>query len=388
MRPESVPRCSRPASNRPSSRRWRGRALRGLGLLCLAFFATGCSELKARHHAREGNSLFLDGDYAGAVREYEIAEQTYPGLAVVALNKGLACRQMMAPGGTGPDQARAVDCATAAFQKMKELSPEDKRGDQLYIQTLFDGDRYDTLAQIYEKQLQADPKDMGAINGLISVHSRAENFNESLKYTMMRADIDQNDAEEQYAVGVMIFQRLYQKGGADPEKAKFDPRPDPNAAPPPKRKRRGKKAEPPVPLKIPPAFTVGDIVGSERVRLSDLGLKYLTRAIEIRPNYKEAMAFMNLVYRQKSFAYLERPAEWEPLFNSANEWLAKATQAAAPAPIAAGGDPAAAPAGATAAAAPEGTAPAGSEPAAATPDAKAGEGAKAEEKGQQAQAKP
>lgn len=352
--------------------------LRGLGLLCLAFFASGCSELKARHHAREGNSLFLEGDYAGAVREYEIAEQTYPGLAVIALNKGLACRQMMAPGGSGPEQARAVDCATAAFQKMKELSPEDKRGDQLYIQTLFDGDRYDTLAKIYEKQLQADPKDMGAINGLISVHSRAENFNESLKYTMMRADIDQSDAEEQYAVGVMIFQRLYQKGGADPEKAKYDPRPDPNAAPPPKRRRRGRKAEPPAPLKIPPAFNMGDVVGAERVRLSDIGIKYLTRAIEIRPNYKEAMAFLNLVYRQKSFAYLERPTEWEPLFNLANEWLAKATQAAAPAPIAAGGDAPGSAAGATAAAAPGSPAP----------DAKAAEGAKPEEKGQQAQAKP
>jgi tetratricopeptide (TPR) repeat protein len=359
----------------------------------LAFFATGCSELKARHHAREGNSHFLEGDYAGAVREYEIAEQTYPGLAVVQLNKGLACRQMMAPGSSSPEQTRAVDCATNAFQKMKELSPEDKRGDQLYIQTLFDGDRYDTLAQIYEKQLQADPKDMGAINGLISVHSRAEKFNEALKYTMMRADIDQTDAEEQYAVGVMIFQRLYQKGGADPEKAKFDPRPDPNAAPPPKRKRRGKKAEPPAPLKIPPAFNVGDIVGAERVRLSDIGLKYLQRAIEIRPNYKEAMAFLNLVYRQKSFAYLERPTEWEPLFNAANEWLAKATQAATPAPIAAAGEPGAAPAaGATAANTTAGAAPAADAPAGgAAPPASApaaGDGAKPEEKGEQAQAKP
>lgn len=345
--------------------------MRGLGLLGLVFFATGCSELKARHHAREGNSLFLDGDYAGAVREYEIAEQTYPGLAVVALNKGLACRQMMAPGGTGPEQEKAVDCAIGAFTKMKELSPEDKRGDQLYIQTLFDGDRYDTLAKIYEKQLAADPKDLGAINGLISVHSRAEHFNEALKYTMMRADIDQTDAEEQYAVGVMIFQRLYQKGGADPEKAKFDPRPDPNAAPP-KRKRRGRKAEP-APLKIPPAFTVGDIVGAERVRLSDLGLKYLERALEIRPNYKEAMAFMNLIYRQKSFAYLERPAEWEPLFNAANEWLAKATQAAAPTPAAAAGE--------------AGTPPAAGETAAADAS-KPGDAAKAEEKAKQAQAKP
>lgn len=347
VRPESVPRCSRSANGASSPVRWRG-----LGLLCLAIFATGCSELKARHHAREGNTRFLEGDYAGAVREYEISEQTYPGLAVVALNKGLACRQMMTPGGKSADQASAVDCATSAFQKMKELSPGDKRGDQLYIQTLFDGDRFDTLAQIYEKQLQADPKNTAAVNGLISVHSRADHWNEALKYTIIRADLDQTDAEEQYAVGVMIFNRLYQKGGADQEKAKFDPRPDPNAPPPPppKRKRRGRHAKaepPPVPTKVPPPFTVGDAVGAERVRLADIGIKYLQRALEIRPNYKEAMGFISLVYRQKSFAYLEKPTEWEPLFNLANEWLAKANQAAG-APTATAGDTVATPAAAPA----------------------------------------
>jgi len=314
----------------------KASAARVLGLLGLAFFATGCSELQARHHARAGNGRFLEGDYAGAVREYEIADEKYPGLAVVALNKGLACRQMMSPGSTSPEQERAVDCAVAAFQKMKELRPEDPRGDQLYIQTLFDGDRYDKLVEIYEGQLKADPKNMAAINGLISVHSRADHWNDALRWTVARANIDSQDAEEQYAVGAMVFARLYQKGGAD--KSAYDPRPDPNEPPPPRRpvRRRGKrhaKAEPPSPpAKLPPPFTVGDVVGTERVRLADIGLKYLQRAMELRPNYREAIGFTSMLYRQKSFAYLEKPTDWEPLFNAAQEWLAKANQAGTPAP--------------------------------------------------------
>jgi tetratricopeptide (TPR) repeat protein len=285
--------------------------VRILGLLGLALFATGCSELQARHHARAGNSRYLEGDYAGAVREYEVAEQKYPSLPVVALNKGLACRQMMAPGSKSPEQVRAVDCAVDSFLKLKQLRPEDPRGDQLYVQTLFDGDRYDKLIEIYEAQLKVDPKNMAAINGLISVHSRADHWNEALRWTMTRADIDANDAEEQYAVGAMIFARLYQKGGAD--KAAYDPRPDPNEEPPPKPKpvkkrgRKGKlaKAEPPPPpSKMPPPFTVGDVVGAERVRLADIGLKYLQRAIELRSNYREAIGFMSLLYRQISVPYL------------------------------------------------------------------------------------
>ena len=78
-------------------------------------------------------------------------------------------------------------------------------------------------------------------------------------------------------------------------------------------------------------------------RLADIGLKYLQRALDLRPNYREAIGFMSLIYRQKSFAYLEKPTEWEPLFNLANEWMTKANQMAAP-PAGAPGAPAPAPA--------------------------------------------
>jgi tetratricopeptide (TPR) repeat protein len=329
-------------ARRRASSSLRALGARGLSLLALAFLATGCSELQARHYARGGNSRFLDGDYAGALREYELAEQKFPGIAVVQLNKGLACSRMMAPGSKSPEQQRAVDCALDSFTKFKELSPTDPRGDQLYIQTLFDGDRWDTLVAMYEKQLEKDPKNMAAINGLISVHSRADHWNDTLKWTIARADIDDKDAEEQYAVGAMIFNRLYQKGGAD--KAAYDPRPDPNEEPPKpvkKKKKRGKHAKaepPPPPSKMAPPFSMGDVVGAERIRLADIGLKYLQRALDLRPNYREAIGFMSLVYRQKSFAYLEQPTLWEPLFNLANEWMTKANQMGTPAPAPAPAD--------------------------------------------------
>jgi len=282
-------------------------------LATLVTTGVGCSELQARHHARTGNGHFLSGDYPAAVREYEIAEQKYPqGLHVVELNKGLACRQMMVPGSKSPEQQRAVDCALNAFTKMKELRPEDPRGGQLYVQTLFDADRFDTLIAMYEGDLKKDPNDMAAINSLINVHSRADHWSEALKWSMKRADLQPKDAEAQYTVGVMIYNRLFQKGGAD--KAAYDPRPDPNVDP--------KKA----PAKTPPPFTLGDLMGTERVRVADLGIQYMNRALEVRPSYREAMGFMSLLYRQKAFGYLDKPAEWEVCVNTAEEWRGKATQ--------------------------------------------------------------
>src|SRR6187402_2545513 len=90
----------------PGSAARPGRSLLSAAVLLAV---TGCSELQARHHAREGNDLFRAGDYAGAVREYETAEEIFPaGLHVIELNKGLACRQLMVPGGKGPEQDRTV----------------------------------------------------------------------------------------------------------------------------------------------------------------------------------------------------------------------------------------------------------------------------------------
>jgi tetratricopeptide (TPR) repeat protein len=283
-------------------------------LATLVATATGCSELQARHHAREGNGHYLSGDYAGAVREYEIAEQLFPtGLHVVELNKGLACRQLMVPGAKGPEQERSVNCALGAFTRMKELRPDDARGEQLYVQTLFDADRFDTLIAIYQGQLEKDPNDMAAINSLINVHSRADHWADALKWSMKRADIESKDAEAQYTVGVMIYNRLFQKGGAD--KAAYDPRPDPNA-------------DPKAPPKTPPPFTMGDLMGAERVRIADLGIQYMNRALEIRPSYREAMGFMSLLYRQKAFGFLDKPVDWEVCINTAEEWRGKATQSA------------------------------------------------------------
>lgn len=279
---------------------------------------SGCSELQARHHARTGNGHFQDGDYAAAVREYETAEKLYPGLYVVALNRGLACRQLMIPGARSPEQDRAVECALSAFQRLKELRPEDPRGEQLFVQTLFDADRFDTLIAMYEDQLKQKPNNLAAINSLIAVHSRADNWADALRWSMKRADLDKKDAEAQYSVGVMIYNRLFQKGGAD--KAAYDPRPDPNLSPEEQA------------LKTPPPFSAGDVVGSARVKLADLGIQYLNRAIELRPDYREAMAFMGLLYRQKAYGYFDKPSEWELCNNAAEKWRQKAVQQAAQPP--------------------------------------------------------
>jgi tetratricopeptide (TPR) repeat protein len=318
---------------------WR-LAVLSLAVAYLATAATGCSELRGRRRIREGNRLYREGSYAEALQQFKAAEPFVPHLPQVWRGEGLACRQMMIPGAKSAENDRAIDCALAAFDRLRRLGAGDAPGEALYIQTLFDGDRFETLTSLFQERLRTAPADLGAVNGLIQTYSRWNRMDEALAAYEKRAALRPNDAESQYAVGVYIWQQLFQRGGG-PDKAAFDPRIDPNApeaaaaatspavakAKGRKGRRQGKKKgapPPPAPVKQAPAFALGDIVSSQRIALSDLGIKYLERALVLRPKYREALIYMNLLFRQKSLAYFNNPAEWQACIDAAEKWRAKA----------------------------------------------------------------
>jgi len=273
-------------------------------LLCASASALGCSEFRARQYARQGNRYFHDGNYAAAVDSYSAAEQLHP-MAVISFNKGLACRQLMVPGGKSPENERATSCALDSFRRLKQQSPGDPRGEQLYQQTLFDADRFDALAQLYTEQLQKNPTDPGALNGLIQVYSRAGRWDDTLHWTVERATRSPRDAEAHYAVGVLIYSRLFEKGGGA-EQATYDPRP------------QGAQ------LKIPPATHPDDITGQARVALAEQGIDFLKKAVQIRAAYPEALTYLGLLYRQESFAYFDQPAKWQAAIDQAEDFRKQA----------------------------------------------------------------
>jgi tetratricopeptide (TPR) repeat protein len=278
----------------------------------------GCAELQGRRHARQGNRFYLEGNYAKAVEEYARAEQLLPNLSVIALNHGIACRQMMVPGAKTAENEAAASCALEAFSKLKRMRPQDPRGEQLYLQTLFDADRFDALIEHYEAQLRRRPENLEAVNALAQICARLDRWDEALKWTRRRSEIALRDPEAQYATGVLIWTRLFQKGGHG-EQATYNP--------------KAALAQP------APPFAQGDIVGSERALLADLGIQYLERALALRPTYREAMVYLNLLYRQKSYAFLDEPERWQAALDQALLWQKKAQEQGATFPPAQNGVP-------------------------------------------------
>lgn len=272
-----------------------------LTLVLVGLASLGCTELRARQHAREGNRLYQAGQYTLAIQEYDKAQALYPDLVPVVLNKGLACRQLLIPGGQSKAQQRTVDCALEAFARLQQLKPDDPRGKQLYVQTLFDADRFSDLEAMYLENLKKNPDDGKSIHGLIQVYVRSERWQEALKWTLERARLESSDPEAHYAVGVLIHDRLFQKGGSGAN-ASFDPRLGPESNQP------------------PPQFAAEDLQGAERVRLADVGLSHLDRALAIRPGFGEAMAYKNLLHRQKAIAFWNEPERWQEQMKAAESW--------------------------------------------------------------------
>lgn len=345
-------------------------------LLTVAAITSGCTELRGRRSIREGSRLYREGNYAAARDAFEVAETLVPQLPQAWMGQALSCRQLMTPGATSPANERAVDCALAGLAEVRRRWPRDSRGEALYIQTLFDADRFPALVALFEERLKKDPSDLLALNGEIQAYSRSNHLEEALAAFQRKAGLLPQDAEAQYAVGVFVWQQLFQRGGG-PETASFDPRLDPNEPDPGaiegqgKRKGKGKRGTKArkgkaksrtsdgaavatagggadeEPHKTPPPFAAGDITGAQRVALADVGIKYLQRALALRPQYREAMVYLNLLLRQKALAYFTRPSLWQATIDQAEVWRARVealtvTPAQAPAarrtsPEAAGG---------------------------------------------------
>jgi len=301
-----------------------------LALICLGLSAFACSEVRGRKKIQEANELYKRGRYQEAVAAFEAAEALVPNLPTLWLNKGYTCRQLIAPGGRDPESRRAAACALAAFGRLRELAPRDPRAEQLTVQTWFDTDDFATLEKYFLERNRRAPDDYDVVHGLQEVYFKWGKWPQALEWSTRAAALRPNDAEAHYGVGTFIWQILAAHGGG-PDMAAYDPRPRP--APPPgddeaaahKPKRRAKSDEPElVPPPAPPPVLSGDVTGKARADLADQAIAHLEKAIALRPHYADALTYLGLVWRQKSFALFAEPAAWQQAVDRANEWQKRA----------------------------------------------------------------
>jgi tetratricopeptide (TPR) repeat protein len=138
--------------------------------------------------------------------------------------------------------------------------------------------------QQYQKVLDANPgreQKITAAKGIAGLYFNLKKFDDSKKYHRIVAELDPKDPEPYYSIGVMDWTESY--APRMEERAKLGMRPEENLNP--KNKDQKKLCEE---------------LQTKNMPVIQDGMDNLKKALEIRPDYDDAMAYMNLIYREKA----------------------------------------------------------------------------------------
>ena len=235
----------------------------------LAFATTGCEKLKARDNLNRGVQAYKSAQYTQAVELFEKAVQLDPNFPTARLYLAMAYYMQYIPGAESPENQQMADHALEQFQKVLAQEPKNDVATQSIASIYFNEKKWDDAEQWYKKATELNPKNR-------------EGF---------------------YTLGVIAWTRWY-KPWAEA------------------RAKLGMKPEDPGPIKDK---KVREGLKSQYLPVINAGLDNLQKALEVDKEYDDAMAYVNLLIRER--ADLDDSAdEYKKDVETADNWKAMQTK--------------------------------------------------------------
>ena len=245
-----------------------------LAAVALALFsAVGCNKLRARDQLNKGVEAYKNSHYEQAIDHFQQAVQLDPSLTNARMYLATAFVSQYIPGVDSPDNLRTAQQAIDEYQKVIDSNP-------------------------------AREQKVNSAKGIAYLYLNMKKFDEAKKYYRMASDVDPNDPEPYYSVGVIDWTACYQPRME--ERAKLGMKPDEHLNP---KNKDQKKACDELKEKNTAAITEG--------------IDSLKKAIDLRPDYDDAMAYMNLMYREKADVECDDPAARTEDLKTADNWVDK-----------------------------------------------------------------
>jgi len=240
-----------------------------LGVAALALVATSCQKLKSRDQLNKGVQAFKNAQYADAVESFKTAVELDPTFPTARLYLGTAYMQQYIPGAESPENNRMATAARDEFMKV----------------------------------LEQDPNEKTAIASLASLYLNQKNWDESEKWYRKYAAVDPNNPVPYYSLGFIAWSKWYPAYGTA-------------------RAGLGMKQEDPGPIKDK---KVKEELKAKYGPVIDGGLQALDKALQIDPDYDDAMAYENLLIRERA-DLTDNKDEYEKQVKVADDWVAKALE--------------------------------------------------------------
>jgi len=248
-------------------------SLRVLTLTAIALVlvsATACNKLRARDQLNKGVASYKNARYEQAIDHFQQAVSLDPSLINARLYLATAYAQQYIPGVDAEDNVRM---ATQAIDQYKAV-------------------------------LERDHKNINSVKGIAYLCLQMKRFEDAKTYYRKALEMDPNDPEPYYSVGVIDWTQCYQ------------PRME-------ERAKLGMKPEEMLNAKNKDQKKVCDELKQKNTALIQDGIDALNKALQLRPDYDDAMAYMNLMYREKADTECDDPASRAADLKTADEWVDK-----------------------------------------------------------------
>ncbi|MGB9074350.1 MAG: tetratricopeptide repeat protein [Terriglobales bacterium] len=233
----------------------------------LVLFTTGCNKLRARDQLNKGVQAYKNAKYEQAIDHFQEAVSLDPTLINARLYLATAFAQQYIPGADTPDNNRM--------------------GEQAIDQ--------------YQQVLQVDRKNINSIKGIAYLYLQMKKFDLAKDYYKKASEADPNDPEPYYSVAVIDWTQTYQP--RQEERAKLGMKPDDSL--PAKDKK------------------VCALVREKNTANIQEGIDNLNKALQLRPDYDDAMAYMNLMYRERADVQCDDKDAHAADLKTADEWVDK-----------------------------------------------------------------
>jgi hypothetical protein len=249
-----------------------------LAAVALALFSSvGCDKLKARDQLNKGVKAYKDNHYEQAITHFQNAVNLDPALINARMYLATAYVSQFIPGIDSPENLRTAQQAIDEYQKVIDANPS------------------------------RDQK-VNSAKGIAYLYLNEKKWDDAKKYYRMASELDPNDAEPYYSVGVIDWSQSYQPRME--ERAKLGMKPDEHLSA--KNKDQKKLCE--------------ELKGKNASVIQE-GIDTLDKAIKLREDYDDAMAYMNLMYRERADVECDDEAARAADLKTADGWVDKAMQA-------------------------------------------------------------
>lgn len=225
--------------------------------------SVGCNKLRARDQLNKGVQAYKNARYEEAIDRFQKAVGLDPKLINARLYLATAYAQQYIPGAETPDNNNMAEQAITQYKNV----------------------------------LQQKPDDLNAIKGIAYLYLQMKRFDDAKDYYRKVTQLDANDPESYYSIAVIDWTQTYQ------------PRME-------ERNKLGLKPDDPLKDK-----KVCEQLKEKNSGKVDEGMQMLEKALQLRPDYDDAMAYLNLLYREKADIECGNPAAREADLKNAEEWV-------------------------------------------------------------------